>query len=221
MADFGKVVVKGIYSKSSDFSDPIASTTAEAQLVSPTEFFHHKATIGVGGTVVVDFGATGINMADPKSVILYNTGVNSIYVIWYSLLGPITNPGGNGFKFLNEGDATHNDGRIQDTDGNNKFAGVAGGELLLISNANNAGNNATRKVGRVNLNEDEVTVTPSPTTVAVDTDATMLRLRENTQDIESGCCLVLPGSGSGITANGPLQIGSVAGSTYELFMLGD
>ena len=40
MADYAKLQIKGVFSKSSDYSDPVTSFTPTAYTVTPDEYFH-------------------------------------------------------------------------------------------------------------------------------------------------------------------------------------
>ena len=217
---YSKVTIGAKYSDVENFSSTVAELSPTVETATPAGYYHQRAALAAGGVVSLDLGPSSIGMSLPEALIVSNKGASTMTIKWYRLLGTITNPGGNGFKFLNEGNADYDDGQIQDTDGNSKFAGVAVGDLLVISNANLAANDSTRTVGRVNLNEDDVTVTPSPATDASDTTATMLRFQENVQTIAPETSLVIPTGTDGLSSAVPLSIESSVATTYEIFIVG-
>ena len=71
MADYAKLVVKGIYSKSSDYSDPKVTFNPAAYALSGDEYFHAQidADTGASGGEVIDTGtfAGGVSLAMVKN----------------------------------------------------------------------------------------------------------------------------------------------------------
>ena len=54
MADYAKLQIKGVFSKSSDYSDPVTKFSPAAYTVTPDEYFHCELEAATSGGTTLD-----------------------------------------------------------------------------------------------------------------------------------------------------------------------
>jgi hypothetical protein len=59
MADYAKLSIKGIYSKSTDYSDPVTVFSPDAYTITPDEYFHTELEASTGGGTTLDTSIVG------------------------------------------------------------------------------------------------------------------------------------------------------------------
>tara|TARA_R100000234_G_scaffold69135_2_gene42431 strand:+ start:5181 stop:5840 length:660 start_codon:yes stop_codon:yes gene_type:complete len=184
---YGKIVVQGLISENSDYSNPYAKTLSGAQTETPVSHYH--LVVPVPTTYLpIDFSTIyGTNMESVTAVAIRNRDTtNYVKAIFYSLLETIANPGGSGFTFASSAKT------ITDAQSGNSFANVQPGDLLYSANASNSANRTGFLVANQN-SDNQVTLASSCTDSSNDTTATFLRGRQNELYIKPGRWLVIPG----------------------------
>jgi len=87
MADYAKISVKGVYSKSSDYSDPKVTFNPAAVALTPDEYIHAEMDVDSGSNVI-DTGMFnwGVHMVSVKN----NDSAISVSVHFKNLLNVAT-----------------------------------------------------------------------------------------------------------------------------------
>tara|TARA_R110002020_G_scaffold42704_3_gene124743 strand:- start:176 stop:835 length:660 start_codon:yes stop_codon:yes gene_type:complete len=184
---YGKIIVQGLVSENSDYSNPYAKTRSEAQTETPTEHFHQVVSVPTTPGMAVDFSDTyGLNMPTVSGVAIRNRGTtNDIMIIWYSFIEAIANPGGSGITFAASAKT------ITDAASGDSFANVEAGEVIHSNNASNSSNRNSFLV--VTAADNLLTLSTSPTDSSGDTTATFIRMGYNKHLLKPGRWMVLPG----------------------------
>ena len=68
MADYAKLVVKGIYSKSSDYSDPKVTFNPAAVALTPDEYIHEERRVPAGYVWVITSAFTSVSCVMVKNL---------------------------------------------------------------------------------------------------------------------------------------------------------
>ena len=185
---YGKIVVQGLISENSDYSNPYAKTLSGAQTETPTEHYHHIVSVPTTPGMGVDFSNLyGLEMPSTTGVAIRNRGAtNAIRVIWYTLLETIANPGGSGFTFVASAKT------LTDAASGDSFANCEAGEVIHSNNASNSNNRTSFLIATKN-SDNQLTFSTAPTDSSNDTTATFLRMGYNKHLLKPGRWLVLPG----------------------------
>ena len=185
--EYGKIIVQGLVSENSDYSNPFIKTLSGAQTETPTEYYHQIVSVPTTYHTV-DFTALyGLNMESVTAVAIRNRdSTNYVTAIWYSLLESIANPGGSGITFAASAKT------ITDAASGASFANADVGDILFTSNAEDSNNRNSHTI-TAKGSSNVVTVSTSLTDDTGDTTATFLRGKQNHQLVRPGRWLVIPG----------------------------
>ena len=216
---YGKIIVQGLVSENSDYSNPFIKTLSGAQTETPTKHLHQ--ILSVPTTYAhLDFSALyGLNMGTVSGVVIHNRGATyNVLVVWYSLLETIANPGGSGITWASSG-AT-----VTDAAGSNKFANVEVGDAIICDNAEDSTNRGTRLV-LAKASDNAISVTSTLDDDTGDTTATFQRVGFNKHIIKPGRSMVLPGEfadrTTGVDVPKEIYLQAQTGATEcELFAFG-
>ena len=87
MADYAKLQIKGVFSKSSDYSDPVTSFTPAAYTVTPDEYLHCEVQAALAGDTVGHTTVDTSILASVSLVVIKNNDATNYVTVTFGKTG--------------------------------------------------------------------------------------------------------------------------------------
>ena len=210
MADYAKLEIRGIYSKSSDYSSPKVDCNPAIYALTPDEYTHME--------IEADTGGTSISLAHFSSItavlIKNNDSADTVRAVWYNARGSASYANLLTFADAATGDTITEDG--SGTDFTAAAVDVVAGGYVRLTGATDAANNSTFLVSSTTATA--ITLALSETLAARNDTATVVvySQEKNSQKIASGGFLVL----SDVVPEEGLSLTASSACECEIFIVG-
>jgi len=210
MADYAKLEVRGIYSKSSDYSSPKVDCNPAIYALTPDEYTHMEIEADTGGTTVSLAHFSSITAVLIKN----NDSADTVRAVWYNARGSASYANLLTFADAATGDTITEDG--SGTDFTAAAVDVVAGGYVRLTGATDAANNSTFLVSSTTATA--ITLALSETLTARDDTATVVvnSQEKNSQKIASGGFLVL----SDVVPEEGLSLTASSACECEVFIVG-
>jgi hypothetical protein len=216
---YGKIIVQGLVSENSDYSNPFIKTLSGAQTETPTSYYHQITTIGTtipGYTLELSPQFT--NIGTTQSIVIFNRDATNYFSMeWMSQLGTIANPGGAGVTFVSSAKT------ITDATSGSIFSGVDDADFIYSTNASNSANKNKTWAIDVKNSAHQLTVHSAVTDSAGDTTAAFKYGRNNSCRVYPGRSVVIPGDTMDRADAGIFEaylLANTASVEVEIFVIG-
>tara|TARA_R110002020_G_scaffold134871_1_gene301181 strand:+ start:715 stop:1350 length:636 start_codon:yes stop_codon:yes gene_type:complete len=210
MADYAKLEVRGIYSKSSDYSFPKVDCNPAINALTPDEYIHMEIEADTSGTTVNLSHLSSITAVLVKN----NDSTDTVRAVWYNARGSASYANLLTFADAGTGDTITEDG--SGTDFTAASIDVVPGGYVRLTGATDAANNSTFLVSSTTATA--ITLALSETLTARDDTATVVvnSQEKNSQKISAGGFLVL----SDIVPEEGLILTASSACECEIFIVG-
>lgn len=212
MADYAKLEVRGIYSKSSNYSSPKVDCNPAINALTPDEYTHMEIEADTNGTTV-----NLSHLSSITAVLVKNNAslpADTVRAVWYNARGSASYANLLTFADAVTGDTITEDG--SGTDFTAASIDVVPGGYVRLTGATDAANNSTFLVSSTTATA--ITLALSETLAARDDTATVVvnSQEKNSQKISAGGFLVL----SDIVPEEGLILTASSACECEIFIVG-
>jgi hypothetical protein len=213
MADYAKLEIRGIYSKSSDYSSPKVDCNPSIHALTPDEYTHMEIEADTGGTTV-----NLSHFSSITAVLIKNNSSaadnKTIRAVWHNARGSASYNNLLTFADAGTGDTITEDG--SGTDFTASSVDVVAGGYVRLTGATDAANNSTFLVSSTTATA--ITLALSETLTARDDTATVTvySQEKNSQKIAAEGFLVL----SDIVPEEGLTLTASSSCECEIFIVG-